>query len=88
MSGDGVQTDPDKIEKIKNWPKPNDSDKVRSVMAFAGYYLRFVKDFSKLTKTLTYLLPPTTKKKNKKQLKEWKRETEQEYTDAFQIFSR
>ena len=43
VSGDGIQSDPDKIEKIKNWPKLNDSDKLTSFMAFAGYYLRFVK---------------------------------------------
>ena len=70
MSGDGIQTDPDKIEQIKNWPRPNNSDELRSIVAFAGYYSCFVKDFSILTKPLIGLLPPTTKKKNPKQLKE------------------
>ena len=39
---------------------------------FAGYYRRFVKDYSKIPKPLTDLLPPTTAKKNRrKQQKEW-----------------
>ena len=50
MSGDGVQTDPDKISKIVNWPTPRSTDEVRSFLCFAGYYRRFVSNFSKLAK--------------------------------------
>ena len=81
VSDCGVETDPDKIEKVKNWPVPKNADELRSFIAFAGYYRRYVKDFSKLAKPLTDLLPPTTRKKNKskKTQKEWKwTETEQE----------
>ena len=63
VSSEGVETDPDKIEKIKNWPTPSNPDEQRSFIAFAGYYRRFVKDFSKITKPLTELLPPTSTKK-------------------------
>ena len=83
VSKDGIETDPDKIEKIKNWPRPNNPDELRSFVAFAGYYRRFVKDFSKVTKPLTDLLPPTSTKKTSKSkmLKEWK--WEQEHEDTF-----
>ena len=83
VSSEGVETDSDKIEKIKNWPKPSNPDELRSFVAFAGYYRRFVKDFSKITKPLTELLPPTSTRKNSKskKTKEWK--WEQEHEDTF-----
>lgn len=76
----GVETDPEKIEKVKNWPVPTNADSLRSFLAFAGYYRRYVKDFSKITKPLNDLLPPTSSKKNSKsKQKEWKwTEIEQE----------
>ena len=81
VSAEGIETDPDKIERIKNWPTPSNSDELRSFIAFAGYYRSFVKDFSKITKPLTDLLPPTTTKKNAKiKSKDWKWEEAQEET--------
>ena len=82
VSRDGIETDPDKVEKIKNWPRPTNPDELRSFVAFCGYYRCFVKDFSKVTKPSTDLLPPTTIKKNSKprKSKEWKWEQEQEDT--------
>ena len=82
VSSSGVETDPDKIEKIKNWPRPTNEDELRSFVAFCGYYRRFVKDFSKVTKPLTDILPPTSTKKKVKQKpsKDWKWEQEQEDT--------
>ena len=74
VSGAGIQTDPDKIEHIKNWPRPSNSDELRSFVAFAGYFCCLIEDFSKLTKLLTGHLPPTTNKKISKQLKNRKRE--------------
>lgn len=43
---EGVEQDPDKMEKVKKWPMPKSSDERRLFLAFAGYYRRFVKDFS------------------------------------------
>lgn len=71
VSGEGIQTDPTKIEKIKQWKTPKNAGELRSFIAFAGYYRRFIKDFSKITKPLTDLLPGTSSKKNKKQTKIW-----------------
>ena len=82
VSHEGIETDPDKIEKIRNWPRPSNPDELRSFVAFAGYYRRFVKDFSKVTKPLTDLLPPTSTRKNAKpkKTKDWKWEEEHEVT--------
>lgn len=79
VSSKGIETDPDKIEKVRNWPRPSNADELRSFVAFAGYYRRFVKDFSKVTKPLTDLMPPTSAKKNKKTTSvpwSWKEEQE------------
>ena len=73
VSEDGIETDPEKIERVKNWPVPNNPDNLRSFLAFAGYYRRFVKDFSKITRPLNELLPPTTaKKKGKLEHRNWR----------------
>ena len=74
VSSCGLETDPDKIEKIKNWPRPTNADQLRSFVGFCGYYRRFVKDFSKVTKPLTDILQSTTTKEKvkQKQSNEWK----------------
>ena len=72
VSGDGVGIDPAKIEKVKNWPTPANSDELRSFLAFAGYYRRFVKDFSKIIRPLAELLPPTSRKKEHTSKPPWK----------------
>ena len=63
VSDCGVETDPDKKEKVKNWPVPKNADELRSFIAFAGYYRRYVKDFSSLQNRLQicYLLPQQRK---------------------------
>ena len=51
MSGDGIQTDPEKIEKIKNWPKPNDSDKLEIFYGFCRILPPFCEGFFHINKT-------------------------------------
>ena len=65
VSASGIDTDPDKIDKVKNWPTPENSDDVRRFVAFAGYYQKFVKDFFKVVKPLTDIMPPPTKMSRK-----------------------
>ena len=73
VSGNGVETDPVKVEKVKNWPEPNKPDELRSFLAFAGYYRRFIQGFSKVIRPLSDLLPPTSTKKGKKRhVKDWR----------------
>ena len=45
VSSDVIQIDSDKIETIKKCPRPNNADKLRSFVAFQGYYCRFVDFF-------------------------------------------
>lgn len=66
VTSDDIHTDPDKIEKVQKWPLPADAEELRSFLPFAGYYRRFVKDFSKITRPFNVLLSKTTtSKKNK-----------------------
>ncbi|KAL6461075.1 hypothetical protein MHYP_G00310410 [Metynnis hypsauchen] len=56
ISKQGIQPNPEKVSAIKNWPRPTTVKEVRSFLGFAGYYRRFVRDFSKLVKPLNNLL--------------------------------
>lgn len=56
ISGQGVATDPSKIQIVKNWPTPENVKDVRSFLGMAGYYRKFVKGFGIISKALTNLL--------------------------------
>lgn len=75
-----METDPEKINKVKNWPVPTNADELRSFVSFAGYYRRYVNNFSVIAKPLTDLLPPTSTKKTKQKQKK----TEWTWTDKEQ----
>lgn len=82
ISEKGIETDPDKVEVIKNYPRPQNSDELRSFLAFCSYYRKFVKDFARITKPLSDLLPPTSMRKKKLDVKQWQWNSEHE--DTFQ----
>ena len=64
ISDEGVQTDPDKIAALKDWPAPSNIKEMRIFLGFADYYRRFVCNYSKIVKPLNNLLVghPTNKK--------------------------
>nr|GFA30921.1 putative reverse transcriptase domain-containing protein [Tanacetum cinerariifolium] len=51
----GLYVDPAKIEAVKNWASPTTPIEIRQLLGLAGYYHRFIKDFSKISKSLTIL---------------------------------
>ena len=42
ISKGGIEADPGKVEKITNWPIPQNVTQVRKFLGFAGYYWWFV----------------------------------------------
>src|SRR5436305_3951054 len=52
----GRKVDTDKVEKVKNYPRPENISQLRGFLGLASYYRKFVKDFSKKIKTMTKLL--------------------------------
>ncbi|GJU22424.1 putative reverse transcriptase domain-containing protein [Tanacetum coccineum] len=57
----GLHVDPAKIEAVKNWTSPTTPTEIRQFLGLVGYYRRFIKDFSKIAKSLMIYL-----EKNKK----------------------
>jgi hypothetical protein len=56
ISAGGISVDPSKVRDVLNWMPPTNAVEIRSFLGLAGYYRRFLKDFSKIVKPMTRLL--------------------------------
>ena len=48
VSASGVSVDPKKVETVMNWERPKSVFEIRSFLGLAGYFRRFIEDFSRL----------------------------------------
>jgi hypothetical protein len=56
ISPEGIAVDPSKVRDILDWKLPTFVHQVRSFLELAGYYRRFISNFSKIAKPITELL--------------------------------
>jgi hypothetical protein len=56
ISSDGISADPSKVQEVMDWKPPTSVHQIRSFFCFAGYYRRFIPDFSKIAKPMIELL--------------------------------
>ena len=55
MSALSVSVDPEKVEAVMSWERPKSVFVIRSVLGLAGYYRRFIEDFSRIVESMTRL---------------------------------
>ena len=48
VSKDGIAVDPEKVSAVTEWKSPKNVGEIRSFLGLAGYYRRFIENFSKL----------------------------------------
>ena len=72
--------DPEKVEAIREWIAPRNVVEVRTFMGLAGYYRRFITEFSKITHPITSL-----QRKEKKF--QWTKECEKSFQRLKQLLT-
>ena len=55
VSASGVSVDPEKVEAVMSWERSKSVFEICSFLGLAGYYRRFIKDFSRLAAPMTRL---------------------------------
>ena len=55
VSASGVSIDLKKVEAVMSWERPKSVFEIRSFLGLAGYFRRFIKDFSQLVAPMTRL---------------------------------
>jgi hypothetical protein len=61
ISAEGIAVDPSKVQEVLEWKSPKSVTQIRSFLGLAGYYRRFILNFSKIAKPMTQLLKKEAK---------------------------
>nr|ABA98765.1 retrotransposon protein, putative, Ty3-gypsy subclass [Oryza sativa Japonica Group] len=65
ITAQGVAVDPSNVESVTKWTPPKTVSQIRSFLGLAGYYRRFIENFSKIARPMTQLLKKDEKFKQK-----------------------
>ena len=60
VSAEEVKSNPKKLDAVKNFRLPRNATDVKSFLGLAGYYRKFIRNFSKIAKSLTDLTKKDT----------------------------
>jgi hypothetical protein len=61
ISKEGIFVDPSEVQEVMDWKTPKSVHQIRSFLGLAGYYHRFITDFSRIAKPMTELLKKCVK---------------------------
>ena len=56
VSKTGIETNPKKIEKVKNWPQPRTITDLQGFLGLCNYYRKFIEGFNQKARPLYKLL--------------------------------
>ena len=65
LSPEGISSNPEKVEKVQNWPVPTSTKEIHSFLGLVVYYQRFIPKFTTLKKCFHKLIGPTNDNKLK-----------------------
>ena len=78
VSGQGLATDPDKVQKVRDWPQPRTGKEVSSFLGLCSYFRKYVKNFA----TIAALLFRLTTKDVRFQ---WSREADDSFVELKRV---
>jgi hypothetical protein len=61
ISDEGIEVDPSKVQDVLDYKSPRSVTQICSFLRLAGYYHRFIPNFSKIAKPMTKLLEKDAK---------------------------
>ena len=61
LTPDGVSVDPSMVQDVLDWKSPRSVHQIRQILSLAGYYRRFISDFSKIAQPMTKMLQKEVK---------------------------
>jgi hypothetical protein len=56
ISKDSISVDPIKLQEVMDWKPPKSVHQIHSFLGLAGYYRRFISNFSRIAKPMIELL--------------------------------
>ena len=69
LSKEGISLNPNKIQKVKDWPVLTNTKEVHSFLRLASYYCQFVLQFAKWANPLHDLIHPIATKKSRHRIR-------------------
>ena len=70
LSADRISANPEKVDKVRDWPVPKNAKELHSFLGLASYYCQIIPNFTHIAKCLHQLVGLTNIKKTKGKRKE------------------